>query len=318
MYLNLSRVDLNLLVALNVLLEEKSTTRAADRLCITQSAMSRTLKRLRDVFNDELFIRTAHGLKPTPKALALEKTIERILADISEVITPEGFNPANASGEIHLGIPEPIGLLIIPHLIEIIRDKAPGLTIHTHNLTDDYYELLLTGRLDFVLYQYEDDHNLISRHVGTFRMVCLMRKDHPLAKKKVIDQETFLRHHHILYTLPLVHSADFNQFVEISRNAMSHSSCILETTQLSVALSVLNQENALMVCSAGTKDALIKDDNRTASRLIELPLARMPIKDLNPDQYLTQHKSTANLPLYQWIELQIEKVMAIHLPILPK
>lgn len=82
----LSKIDLNLLIALEVLLEERSVTRAAQRLFITQPAMSKTLQRLRDLFNDPLFTRTAHGLVPTPKAADLQQPLVAILEQLETTI----------------------------------------------------------------------------------------------------------------------------------------------------------------------------------------------------------------------------------------
>ena len=76
----LSRIDLNLLVALQILLEEQSVTKAADRLFITQPAMSKTLQRLRELFDDPLFIRSGRGLVPTPRAVELEKQLPVVLS----------------------------------------------------------------------------------------------------------------------------------------------------------------------------------------------------------------------------------------------
>ena len=78
----LARVDLNLLVALQVLLEERSVSRAAQRLNVTQPAMSKTLGRLRETFEDPLFARSKRGIQPTPRAEALGAELQNILSDI--------------------------------------------------------------------------------------------------------------------------------------------------------------------------------------------------------------------------------------------
>ena len=92
----LSRVDLNLLVALHVLLEEKSVSRAAERLHVTQPAMSKTLNRLRDTFDDPLFARSKRGIQPTPRAEALSSQLVNVLSDIESLarcgrIQPQRF-----------------------------------------------------------------------------------------------------------------------------------------------------------------------------------------------------------------------------------
>ena len=82
----LSRIDLNLLISLQVLLEERNVSRAAERLFITQPAMSKTLSRLRQVFDDPLFTRSSHGMQPTPRALEVAGDLSVILAEIGRLV----------------------------------------------------------------------------------------------------------------------------------------------------------------------------------------------------------------------------------------
>jgi DNA-binding transcriptional LysR family regulator len=101
----LSRVDLNLLVSLAILLEERSVTRAAERLFITQPAMSKTLQRLRDLFDDELFIRSGRELVPTPRALEMQELLPELLGELEGIVKPREFDPASDSGVIYLATP---------------------------------------------------------------------------------------------------------------------------------------------------------------------------------------------------------------------
>jgi DNA-binding transcriptional LysR family regulator len=95
--MNIERVDLNLLVYLDVLLREASVTRAAQQLGITQPAMSNGLKRLRDLFNDPLLVRTSEGMTATERAQSLQPLVRHVLADIEQVIEPVSqFNPGSS------------------------------------------------------------------------------------------------------------------------------------------------------------------------------------------------------------------------------
>ena len=92
--MNISRVDLNLLVYFDVLLEEKNVTRAGAVLGITQPAMSNGLRRLRELFDDPLLVRTTEGMTPTEKALHIQPKVRHILTEIEQVLQPtEGFEP---------------------------------------------------------------------------------------------------------------------------------------------------------------------------------------------------------------------------------
>ena len=109
----LSRLDLNLLVSLQALLEEKSVTRAAERLFITQPAMSRVLQRLRHQLDDPLFTRTGNELVPTPKARNLQARLPRLLDGILEMVSEGEFDPATYVGEITIAVPEFVAISLI-------------------------------------------------------------------------------------------------------------------------------------------------------------------------------------------------------------
>ena len=86
--MNLSRIDLNLLVYLDVLLREKNVTRAAEQLGITQPALSNGLRRLRDLFNDPLLVRTSEGMTPTERAVELQPQVRNILSSVEQAVLP--------------------------------------------------------------------------------------------------------------------------------------------------------------------------------------------------------------------------------------
>lgn len=127
-HINLSRVDLNLLVALDALLTERSVTKAAGRIGIGQSAMSHNLARLRDLFGDELLTRGANGMQPTPRALALADPVRIALAQIETLVSREQtFDPATAERTFRIGLPDSTEVLIGPALLAYVCEHAPGI-----------------------------------------------------------------------------------------------------------------------------------------------------------------------------------------------
>lgn len=149
-HINLARLDLNLLVALDALLTERSVTRAAARIGIGQSAMSHALARLRATFSDEILTRAADGMRPTPRALGLIAPVRDALSQIQAIVAPpESFDPATADVTFSLGIPDSTEVLLMPRLVAHLQAVAPGvrLLLHTtdrHRILDD----LDTGRVD--------------------------------------------------------------------------------------------------------------------------------------------------------------------------
>lgn len=127
-HINLSRVDLNLLVALDALLTERSVTKAAARVGIGQSAMSHNLARLRDLFGDELMTRGPGGMQPTPRALALADPVRIALAQIETLVSrDETFDPATAERVFRIGLPDSTEVLIGPALLAYVCEHAPGI-----------------------------------------------------------------------------------------------------------------------------------------------------------------------------------------------
>jgi DNA-binding transcriptional LysR family regulator len=124
------RLDLNLLVAFQVLVREKSVSRAAERLFLGQPAMSGTLARLRDVLGDEILVRTGRGMEPTTKALTLYAQLTPALESIRATIFEQpAFDPATQSRTFHLGMRDWVESWLMPELMARVQQAAPGVRI---------------------------------------------------------------------------------------------------------------------------------------------------------------------------------------------
>src|SRR5215470_17518221 len=129
-HINLSRVDLNLLVAFDALLTERSVTRAAARVGLRQSAMSHNLARLRALFGDELLIRGPDGMRPTPRALALIEPVRIALAQITALVSPsQTFDARTTERTFRIGLPDGAEVLLGPALLSYLRESAPGIRL---------------------------------------------------------------------------------------------------------------------------------------------------------------------------------------------
>ncbi|NIB38838.1 LysR family transcriptional regulator [Pseudomaricurvus alkylphenolicus] len=305
MYDQLSRIDLNLLIALQVLLEERNTTKAAERMFITQSAMSKTLNRLRQVFDDELFTRQGFGLKPTPKAEQLARPLQETLKTVYGMVHPTPFDPASARGVIHLGITEPTSICVVPALLQILEQQAPNVILASHNLVGDYRESLQSGLLDFYLYQLETGPELVSNKVGSLKPFCIMRKNHPLSDKEYIDWNELRTIRKVIYSLPNVGIETWSSYMKDAEVQEAQNHCALETTQLLLGIEVLLNSEAVMLGSIGMLDLVACGDKLTAK-----PIKNIPPEAETIDMYLTQHLRTLNLPLHQWFTEKIAEVAA--------
>ncbi|WP_170235866.1 LysR family transcriptional regulator [Colwellia demingiae] len=182
----LSRIDLNLLVSLNVLLKEKSVTRAAQRLFVSQSAMSKTLKRLRETFDDPLFYRTSEGLVPSEKAKQIGKVLFNVFDELHEVINQDFFDPLTSQANFSLSIPSILGTACTLPLFNALASKAPLMSFTEYAAKANPFHMLENSTLDFSIYLSDElPANFTSTYIGDVQLAIFARKDHPLSKVKL-------------------------------------------------------------------------------------------------------------------------------------
>lgn len=185
-------LDLNLLRVFDAVMSEKNLTRAAGRLAMTQPAVSNAIRRLRDALNDELVVRTAHGVKPTPRAESLWPAVRRALAELQDAVAPHTFDVSIASATFRVAMADATAALLLPPLVRSIEKEAPGLNVRMVPLTTrDPRSMLLRGDIDLaigffpgVVAQLSGEPDTSIRHERLYsgKYVCVMRRDHPLTK----------------------------------------------------------------------------------------------------------------------------------------
>ena len=144
-------LDLNLLVALDVLLEEKNITRAAERLHMTQSATSGVLGRLRKYFEDDLLVQVGRSMQPTPYALELAKPVREVLLTIRSSITAKPvFDPASSKRHFRLVTSDYLISVLFAQVIQRIHQEAPGITFEMHPPGEQAVEMTLRGEIDLM------------------------------------------------------------------------------------------------------------------------------------------------------------------------
>jgi LysR family transcriptional activator of mexEF-oprN operon len=126
----LRRLDLNLLTVFATIMEERSVTRAGERLGLSQPATSGALARLRDTFRDPLFIRTGRSFEPTARALALMERLGPAMDALAEAVAPAvPFDPATDRRDFRIGCADDIGIPLLPRLMRILAEEAPHCTL---------------------------------------------------------------------------------------------------------------------------------------------------------------------------------------------
>jgi DNA-binding transcriptional LysR family regulator len=203
--LNLASTDLNLLVAFDALMAERSVTRAGQRIGLGQPGMSAALARLRATFGDELFVRIpGKPMRPTTRAIALHAPIAEILASASRILDARAaFDPATARASIRIASGDPAGTLVTPRLLRLLSTKAPGITIRVLALDKrEAFDQLDSGDLDLVFSSFNSVPKRIRRErLFTDAYVCVVRREHARRTLQAIDLETYVTTPHILVTL---------------------------------------------------------------------------------------------------------------------
>jgi len=176
------RYDLNLLPIFVALMEERSVTRAAERLGMTQPAMSNALARLRTMLQDQLFIRERYGIQPTPIALELAPGIAEALAKLDDaVLGQQEFDPASAHRLFTIAPNGYIEFVIVPALVARLAEVAPGITLRLTPYGNDLAETGVTsGTTALVMGRIVDPpDNLVVQHLMDESLECVVRAGHP-------------------------------------------------------------------------------------------------------------------------------------------
>lgn len=181
---NVLNIDLNLLKALDALLDTGSVSKAADRVNLSQPAMSRALNRLQYAVKDPLLVRSGRGMVLTPRGEALRAPVRDALAQVSLVFKPQIFDPTKAQETFRIMAPDYLAEMIMPPVLAQILNTAPGVQIDMENLSGTAITELCEGKISLGFGVVNDGpylENVASQALFKDRQVCMMREGHPLA-----------------------------------------------------------------------------------------------------------------------------------------
>lgn len=181
--MDLRRIDLNLFVILDALFEESTISAAAHRLGISQPTVSTSLAKIRELFSDEMFVRTNTGLAPTPRALEVRQSLKRMLSLLQdEVLHPPSFDPARFRGEFTIALSDIGELEFVPNLVKHLAVQAPEATMRTVTIApQELIQNMEEGRIDVALGFVPDIDSAAFMQMSLFthRFSCVARNDHP-------------------------------------------------------------------------------------------------------------------------------------------
>jgi len=192
-------LDLNLLRVFDVLLEERSVTRAGARLGLTQSAVSHALNRLRYMLSDELFVRGPAGMQPTPRAVEMGPQVHAALSQLQAALAPSDFDPATSERRFTVIAGAYASAVLAPRIASQLAEAAPQSELMIAELSLDVLERLDARRADFLVGNVLAAPERFSREtLLTEELVWVVRRDHPAFQGNNIDLQTLVSTPHVV------------------------------------------------------------------------------------------------------------------------
>lgn len=293
----LHATDLNLLVALAVLVEEAHISRAAHRLGLTQSGASRVLARLREAIDDPVLVRSGTGLVPTERARALVEESEAPLAQLRQALGGrQAFDPARARARLHLQMDDFVAARLLPRWIAGLRERAPGLDVRVTGLDREQERALAEGRSDVVVSaDVRASGELRSRLLFRDRAVLLVRAGHPHLPIRDLAAWAALDH----VTVDFGRGRDTPVDVLLRRHRL-HRRVAVTVPSFAVIPELIARTDlvALVPRSVATTSPYA-----AALELVEPPLAK-----LHANIHLLWHERTQQAPLHAWLREQLVRL----------
>ncbi|MEW6997020.1 LysR family transcriptional regulator [Colwelliaceae bacterium BS250] len=294
----LTRIDLNLLIALSVLINEKSVSKAADALYVTQPAMSKTLNRLRELFDDPLFHRTSSGLVPNAKALELEQKLPSILNQVNGLLLPKRFEPETCEQTFTISVPSVLCHSILLPFVLKVNKVAPNICIVDSPSEADPFPSLEQGRYDFAIHVTKPKSSQFGcTSLGLLKPNIFARKSHPLVKTKRTNSLDDLRDFSFVdYQVSLEEKKGFeNPADRILRLFKFRPNVVCKSSHLSMITALLENSDCLLIAPSfmtnsidfSNKFSSVYEFDTTKDQMLELLLLESPIvKNSDAEQWI--------------------------------
>ena len=297
---NLSRLDLNLLVVLTAIAEQGGVSRAAEKLNLTQPAVSHALARLRDAMGDPLFVRQGRVLAPTALTKRLIEPLRRSLQAIEALVDQDaGFDPASTEATFTVGMREALEVLVVPTLMRRLAKAAPRIDlrciqVRRRNIEAGLADGSLDVAFDVPLPLSERVHR---QKVGSDRFVVVARKAHPRVRPG-FSLATYLGEEHVMVTARRRGPAA--EDIELGQKSLSRHIRLRCRTQLAAFRVVAGTDLVLTMAERYTP--LLA--GQPALRVLKMPV-KMPALDL----YLYWHDRVHDDPANRWLRLQLVEAL---------
>ena len=307
--MNIGRIDLNLLVYLDVLLRERNVTNAASHLGLSQPALSNGLRRLRELFDDPLLIRTSEGMVPTERALKLQPVIRDVLSKIDKAVQPQAaFDPTKDEHFFRIMASDYAESALFPHVLRQLREKAPGIVLDIMTPSDVSFLDVEQGKVDMAINRFDSmPQSFHQKAIWVDDFSCLLSVNNPIVED--FSLETYLQAAHIwvsktgmgvgvgMNPLDVQHLG----WVDEALRSIEKQRHIAIFTRHYQAAMLLAEQNDLIVTLPSKAAELQRDNPRV---VIKKPPFEIPPLDLTMAwSALLQHN-----PAHQWMRRFIVEV----------
>lgn len=287
---DLESIDLNLLLSLQALLHYKHVTLAAESLNLTQSGMSRSLAKLRGIFNDDLLIRSGRGMSLSTRAESLVDPLDEILRNVSNFISPPSFDPSQHTFHLRIAAVDFFVQWVLPTLLNRLGESTQETTVEVVNWDKDTQLQLEQGELDLAFGGLnEAKTGIYQSKISENHYVCIARKGHPVLGKGLSLQQ-FCRVPHVMTTLEGRGSSPLDK--ALADLGMSRHVAVKVNSFIG-AVSITAQTDNVMVIS--------KDIALLLADAYPIQIYNLPLKLEMPNSCMFWHRRTHKDPSYQWL-----------------
>lgn len=296
--MNITAANLNLFVAFDALIAHGSVSRAAKQVGITQSAMSNALRNLRQLLGDPLFLRTSHGIAPTPRARELAAPVREALRLLDRALGPTTFDPAAATRAFTLMASDYVEFVVLPRLVAQLARRAPGVRLRVlpwglQQVPDE----LARGDADVMLGFYD---KVPSHHREQLlfeeRYACIVRKGHPEVRGR-LTLRTYVRLKHVMVT----QTAGATSGIDRALAALGH------TREVSLRVShFLNVPT--LVAQTDLAAALSRRVAEPFARMMPLQIFEPPLRLRASRVGMVWHESLQDDPAQRWLRATVAEI----------
>lgn len=311
---DISKLDIKLLVAFVTIMEEGSVSRAAERLNLTQPALSKSLQRLRELFNDSLFTRQAYGLSPTSRASELHLQVKPILKSLTELMEPASLDIHHLDRRFRLAVSDCELESFIEPLLDYLHDEAPNIRMSISTWSENSFEGLLSGTIDIGISPLATTPGHIrTKLVGHTEGCIVVSPKHPLFGNDSLSLKELVSHkfatHHIKQNNNDYYF--YNTLDKLQQQGYNLDPA-LETESLMVAMKAVQRGMAFLVSrSIGELFQTVMSDKDCPIKIFPLPKEVSeiaPYEERHPIQ-ICWHERNNNDLAHRWFREKVIQLM---------